>query len=112
MAAVDQYDLPLTTFLVGRYSRESLRSTLEGLTVSDIDEMGVDDFLEGIELRDRHLARVFWVKVLTPVWKAWKAWRDLAAERLMVEAARRGLQDVLAVAQGNGMAINDRPPVA
>lgn len=101
-AAVDPYDLPLTTFLVGRYARESLRQTLEGLTVSDIDEMGVDDFLEGIELRDRHLARVFWTKVLTPVWEAWMVWHALEEERMAVETARRGLQAVLAEAQGNG----------
>lgn len=99
-AALDPYDAPLVNFLVGRFARESLRTTLEGLVISDLSGMDVDDFLAGVDARDYHLARVFWVRVLTPVWEAWTAWSGLAAERAAVDVARRRVQDAIAAAQG------------
>ncbi len=108
----DPYDLPLTSFMVGRYARETLRLSLEGLVLSDIDEMDMETFLLGVEVRDRHLAVLFWTNVLTPVWKSWSIWKGLAPERVAVEDARRSLQNVLAKAQGNGVAPNnDQRPV-
>lgn len=104
-AALDPYDAPLVNFLVGRFARESLRTTLEGLVISDLSGMDVDDFLAGVDARDYHLARVFWVRVLTPVWEAWTAWSGLAVERAAVDAARRRVQDAIAAAQG---AVNNR----
>jgi hypothetical protein len=104
----DPYDAHLTTFLTGRFARESLRLTLDGLLISDLATMDIDDFLVGVEARDYHLARVFWVKVLTPVWEAWTAWRALEKERVAVDEARRRLQNAMAAAQGNGLAPNDR----
>jgi hypothetical protein len=104
MAALDIYDAPLTIFLVGRFARESLRQTLEGLVLSDLCDMTVDDFLGGIEKKDHHLARIFWTKVLTPVWESWMVWNGLSEERNRVDRARRALQDALAAAQ-------QQPPV-
>lgn len=108
-ARTDPYDVPLSLFLVGRYARESLRSTLDGIFVSDLADLSLADFLEGIEKKDYHIARVFWFKVLTPVWEAWCAWDRLRAERVVVDTARRAIEDVLAVAQGNGAANGAAP---
>ena len=99
-APLDPYDTQIVNFLVGRFARESLRTTLAGIVISDLSEMDMDEFLAGVDARDYHLARVFWVKVLTPVWEAWAAWAALKAERVAVDAARRSLQDVIAAAQG------------
>jgi hypothetical protein len=107
-AALDPYDVPIVNFLVGRFARESLRTTLDGLVLSDMSEMDMEEFLAGVDARDYHLARVFWVKVLTPVWEAWTAWAGLAAERAAVDVARRSLQDAIAAAQGNGAGPNNR----
>jgi hypothetical protein len=101
-AALDLYDVPIVNFLVGRFARESLRLTLDGLVISDLSGMDMDEFLEGVDARDYHLARVFWRKVLTPVWDAWSAWSELATERAAVDAARRSLQEAITAAQGNG----------
>ena len=97
----DPYDADLVNFLVGRYARPSLRATLEGLRISDLATMDLEEFLVGVEQKDFHLARVFWVRVLTPIWDAWSAWNGLREEREAVEAARRVVQDAIARAQGN-----------
>ena len=102
------YDMPLSLFLVGRYARESLRAALDGIFVSDLADLSLADFLEGIEKKDYQIARVFWVKILTPVWEAWCEWDRLHSERAVVDTARRAIEDVLAVAQGNG-APNNQP---
>jgi hypothetical protein len=99
---LDPYDAPIVNFLVGRFARESLRMTLDGLVLSDITDMDMEEFLAGVDARDYHLARVFWMKVLTPVWEAWVEWAALAPEQAAVDAARRRVQDAMAAAQGNG----------
>lgn len=107
----DPYDADLSNFLVGRYARPSLRATLEGLRISDLATMDLEEFLVGVEQKDYHIARVFWVRVLTPLWEAWSAWDGLRAEREAVAVARRTVQDVIARLQGNE-AREGAPPLA
>lgn len=95
----DHLNPRLETLLKGRFDRASLRETLTGLLLSDITAMSREDFLEDLRTEDRHIAKVFWRTVLTPLRDAYIGYERTAPMRETVDAARKTLRDLVAAHQ-------------
>jgi hypothetical protein len=89
----------LETLLKGRFDRASLRETFTGMLLSDIAAMSREEFLEDLRTEDRHIAKVFWRTVLTPLRDAYIGYERTAPMRETVEAARKTLRDLVIVHQ-------------
>jgi hypothetical protein len=92
-------DPRLETLLKGRFDRASLRETLTGLLLSDVATMSREEFLEDLRTEDRHIAKVFWRTVLTPLRDAYIGYERTGPMRETVEAARKTLRDLVVTNQ-------------
>lgn len=95
----DLYNPRLESLLKGRFDRPTLRETLTGLLLSDIAAMSRDEFLEDLRTEDRHIAKVFWRTVLSPLRDAYIGYERTAPMRETVDAARKTLRDLVVAHQ-------------
>jgi hypothetical protein len=99
MADDSSLDPRLETLLKGRFDRASLRETLTGMLLSDIAAMSRDEFLEDLRAEDRHIAKVFWRTILTPLRDAYVGYERTAPMRETVDSAKKTLLDLVATHQ-------------
>jgi hypothetical protein len=89
-------DTPLTELLSGRYNRPSLRHTLAGLTVADLNHFTEDSFLTGLRVKDTLMGRVLWRNVLIPVRDALMNYEISRETRRLADEARKNLECAIA----------------
>lgn len=65
----------LTSFLVGKFSRGSIREVLEGTTIADISGMDMSDFMACLSEKDRIIGARLWAEVILPIRNAWSSFK-------------------------------------
>jgi hypothetical protein len=95
-------DIYLTALLAGRFDRPSLRTTLQGVRVSDISTLTLEMFVGSLRQKDQLIGRAFWTVVLEPVRRAWLEWESVDAARTTVDMARSKLTGAIDRARGAG----------
>lgn len=71
-------DLVLTSLLIGKFARHSLRETLTGMTIRDISGVEMMEFVACLPQKDRLLGMRLWAEVFLPIRNAWQTWREIA----------------------------------
>jgi hypothetical protein len=96
MAGVPEFrdlpNTPLVSLLRGRYNRESLRSAIDGLVVSDLLMMTEDSFVGALKPKDQLIARAWWRSILLDVRSAYMEFDNLKDSRGVIEIAVKKLQ--------------------
>ena len=96
MAGITEFrelpNTPLTSLLRGRYNRESLRSAIDGLVISDLLMMSEDSFVSALKPKDQLLARAWWRSVLSEIRSAYSEFDNLRDSRGVIEIAVKKLQ--------------------
>ncbi len=93
-------DVNLATLLSGRFERESLYKTLDGLTVGDLVRLSEETFVAGVKQKDMHLARAFWCAHLVAIRDAYVEYVRLTDMRTQVEMAHKKIDRLIATARG------------
>lgn len=117
----DIYNPRVETLLKGRFDRPALRETLTGLLLSDIAAMSYEEFIGDLRTEDKHIAKIFWRTVLSPLRDAYIGYQRTASMRETVDAARKTLRDLITTHQklaetnvlpagGAGAQLNPRNP--
>ncbi len=69
----------LSSFLIGKFNRETLHDVLAGMRLSDISGLEMQDFIACLNQKDRLIGVRLWAEVLLPIRNAWQDWKELEA---------------------------------
>jgi len=75
----------LSSFLIGKFQRASIREALEGMTIADISGVEMADFLTCLNQKDRLIGSRLWADVLLPVRNAWQDWKNLEPDFVIAQ---------------------------
>lgn len=81
----------LTSLAVGRFNRNTLRETLDGLRISDVIGAQESEFVASLNQKDQLLGRAFW-RALAPVFQAYRNYDSFREARAEIDKARAELQ--------------------